>query len=73
MKTKNFNFKSNRWNEVGPENNENMRKAGFVLVSRPLSPSILKRVGSMATSISVKPEDLPKNIKEIASGIVSKY
>lgn len=68
---KSFNYLQSRWTNIEQEKNKNMQKAGFVLITRKVSSSGLRRgKGQMVTAISVKPEQLPKNIQAIAKTIL---
>jgi len=71
---KNFNCRGSRWSEIGPETNESMKKAGYVLIGRKPSYWIMKKQGGqMATAIDVKPDELPKSVRQIGLDIVKNY
>ena len=71
---KKFNYLESRWHNIEPEKNKNMRKSGFVLITRPVTRSgLIKGRGQMVTSMSVKPEQLPKSARAFAEAIVKQY
>jgi hypothetical protein len=72
MKT--FNYLNKRWHNIEPEKNENMKKAGYVLITRPVSLSGIKKgKGQMVTAQSVKVDQLPESVKSIAVNIIKNY
>ena len=68
---KKFNYRGSRWSSIEPETNENMKKAGYVLIRRPASYWIMKKGGGqMATCIDAKPAELPKSVRDYAFSLV---
>ena len=55
MKTKNFNCRGSRWNEV----KKSELGAKFITIHRPVSYSFLQRYGQMATAIDVLRSEVP--------------
>lgn len=59
--SKRINWQGCAWYEIEKETNENMHKAGFVILKRPPSYSMMKRQGGqMATAIDAKYSELIK-------------
>ena len=71
---KQFNCLQSRWNNILPEENESMRQAGYVVITRPATRSGLRKGrGQMITGQSVKPSMLPENARILAEQIVKDY
>ena len=58
------------WNEIRPEDNQSMKKAGYVIIARPPVMSEIIRTGQCAGAISIKPEELPERVRGIAEGML---
>ena len=70
---KKFRCRGSLWNEIRPETNESMKNAGYVIIQRDPSYSVLKTHGQQVTAIDVKTEELPKRLQIIAHSIVMAY
>ena len=71
---KKFNCLRLRWENIEAEENESMRNAGHVVITRRATLSGLRKGrGQMITGQSVKPSMLPESVRGIAERIVSNY